>query len=258
MRITETALLVPFAAAMLLSCSSSRNATYSVERTRILIDSSYDASPDRAATAFMAPYKAHVDSLMNPIVGYAASNMSGYQPESPLTNLLSDILVWGGQAFNEHPDFAVYNVGGIRASLSKGAVTIGDVLDMAPFENKICFLTLSGSKVLELFRQITAQGGQGVSHSVRLVMDKHGNLLSATINGEPVDKARDYRIATLDYVAQGNDKMDAFKAKTNVVSPQSEENNIRYIIMNYFRYFMKQGKTVDSKVEGRIKVENPK
>ena len=237
MRITETALLVPFAAAMLLSCSSSRNATYSVERTRILIDSSYDASPDRAATAFMAPYKAHVDSL---------------------TNLLSDILVWGGQAFNEHPDFAVYNVGGIRASLSKGAVTIGDVLDMAPFENKICFLTLSGSKVLELFRQITAQGGQGVSHSVRLVMDKDGNLLSATINGEPVDKARDYRIATLDYVAQGNDKMDAFKAKTNVVSPQSEENNIRYIIMNYFRYFMKQGKTVDSKVEGRIKVENPK
>lgn len=142
MRITETALLVPFAAAMLLSCSSSRNATYSVERTRILIDSSYDASPDRAATAFMAPYKAHVDSLMNPIVGYAASNMSSYQPESPLTNLLSDILVWGGQAFNEHPDFAVYNVGGIRASLSKGAVTIGDVLDMAPFENKICFLTL--------------------------------------------------------------------------------------------------------------------
>lgn len=258
MRITETALLVPFAAAMLLSCSSSRNATYSVERTRILIDSSYDASPDKAATAFMAPYKAHVDSLMNPIVGYAASNMSSYQPESPLTNLLSDILVWGGQAFNEHPDFAVYNVGGIRASLSKGAVTIGDVLDMAPFENKICFLTLSGSKVLELFRQITAQGGQGVSHSVRLVMDKHGNLLSATINGEPVDKARDYRIVTLDYVAQGNDKMDAFKAKTNVVSPQSEENNIRYIIMNYFRYFMKQGKTVDSKVEGRIKVENPK
>ena len=241
MRITETALLVPFAAAMLLSCSSSRNATYSVERTRILIDSSYDASPDRAATAFMAPYKAHVDSLMNPIVGYAASNMSSYQPESPLTNLLSDILVWGGQAFNEHPDFAVYNVGGIRASLSKGAVTIGDVLDMAPFENKICFLTLSGSKVLELFRQITAQGGQGVSHSVRLVMDKDGNLLSATINGEPVDKARDYRIATLDYVAQGNDKMDAFKAKTNVVSPQSEENNIRYIIMNYFRFFMKQG-----------------
>ena len=258
MRITETALLVPFAAAMLLSCSSSRNATYSVERTRILIDSSYDASPDRAATAFMAPYKAHVDSLMNPIVGYAASNMSSYQPESPLTNLLSDIVLWGAQAFNEHPDIEVYNVGRIRAWLRKGGVTIGDVLDMAPFENKICFLTLSGSKVLELFRQITAQGGQGVSHSVRLVMDKHGNLLSATINGEPVDKARDYRIATLDYVAQGNDKMDAFKAKTNVVSPQSEENNIRYIIMNYFRYFMKQGKTVDSKVEGRIKVENPK
>ena len=135
MRITKTALIVPVAAAMMLSCSSSRTATYQVERTRILIDSSYDAHADRAAIAFMAPYKAHVDSLMNPIVGYAASDMSNYQPESPLSNLFSDILVWGGQTFNEHPDFAVYNVGGIRASLSKGPVTIGDVLDMAPFEN---------------------------------------------------------------------------------------------------------------------------
>ena len=255
MRITKTALIVPVAAAMMLSCSSSRTATYQVERTRILIDSSSDAHADRAAIAFMAPYKAHVDSLMNPVVGYAASDMSNYQPESPLSNLFSDILVWGGQAFNEHPDFAVYNVGGIRASLSKGPVTIGDVLDMAPFENKICFLTLTGSKVLELFQQITSQGGQGVSHSVRLVMDKDGKLLSATVNGEPVNKTKEYRIATLDYVAQGNDNMDAFKAKTNVVSPQSEENNIRYIIMNYFRYFMKQGKAVESKVEGRITIE---
>ncbi len=254
MRITKSALLVPMAAAMLLSCSSSRTATYSVERTRILIDSRYDAHPDSAAMMFMAPYKAHVDSMMNPIVGYAASNMANYQPESPLSNLFADILVWGGQTFSEHPDFAVYNVGGIRASLSKGPVTIGDVVDMAPFENKICFLTLTGSKVLELFHQITAQGGQGVSHSVRLVMDKKGNLLSASVNGEPVDKNKEYRIATLDYVAQGNDKMDAFKAKTNVVSPQSEENNIRYFIMNYFRSFMKQGKAVESKVEGRITV----
>lgn len=202
----------------------------------------------------MAPYKAKVDSMMNPIVGYAASDMATFQPESPQSNLFSDILVWGSREFNETPDFAVYNMGGIRAALSKGPVTIGDVLDMAPFENKICFLTLTGDKVIELFKQITAQGGQGVSHSVRLVMDGKGNLLSAKINGKDVDPKASYRIATLDYVAQGNDRMDAFKAKTDVVSPQSEENNVRYIIMNYFREQMKEGKAVDSKVEGRITV----
>lgn len=228
---------------------------YFASRERILIDSRYDAHPDSAAIGFMAPFKAKVDSMMNPIVGYAASDMSVYQPESPQSNLFADILVWGSKEFGETPDFAVYNMGGIRAALSKGPVTVGDVLDMAPFENKICFLTLSGSKVLELFQQITGQGGQGVSHSVRLVMDSGGKLLSAKINGKDVDPSASYRIATLDYVAQGNDRMDAFKAKTDVVQPDGEENNVRYIIMNYFRSFMKEGKAVDSHNEGRITIE---
>lgn len=246
--------LLPLLTAIVLTACSSTS-SFNTTRTRLLIDSRYDAAPDSAAAAFMAPYKARVDSLMNPVVGYAASDMATYQPESPQSNLYADILVWGGKDFNEHPDFGVYNIGGIRAALSKGPVTIGDVLDTAPFENKICFLTLTGEKVLELFRQMTMQGGQGVSHSVRLVMDKKGNLLDAKINGKEVDPKASYRIATLDYVAQGNDKMEAFKAKTDVVSPQSEKNNVRFIIMDYFSTLMKQGKQVDSKVEGRITVK---
>lgn len=85
-------------------------------------------------------------------------------------------------------------------------------------------------------------------------MDKHGRLLSAKINGRDVDPKASYRIVTLDYIAQGNDKMEAFKAKTAVVSPQSEENNVRYLIMDYFRTMMKEGRKVESKVEGRITV----
>lgn len=179
--------LILAAGLLLTACGS---ATYVTSGSRVLIDSRYDAHPDSAAAAFIAPYKARVDSIMNPIVGYAATDMSCHQPESSQSNLYSDILVWSSSKFNEHPDFGVYNVGGIRAALSKGAVTVGDILDTAPFENKICFLTLSGDKVLELFRQITGQGGQGLSHSVRLVMDKHGRLLSAKINGRDVDPKR--------------------------------------------------------------------
>ena len=48
--------------------------------------------------------------------------------------------------------------------------------------------------------------------------------------------------------------MEAFKAKTAVVSPQSEENNVRYLIMDYFRTMTKEGRKVESKVEGRITV----
>lgn len=225
-----------------------------VTRSRIVIDSRYDKT-DAEAQCFIAPYRQKVDSVMSPVVGRTARYLDKYQPESPLSNLMADILLWGGKPFGEKPDFAVYNIGGIRAAFAKGDVTYGDVLDVAPFENKICFLTLSGDKVRELFTQIAARYGEGVSHAVKLEIGKDSTLVSATVNGEPIDVKKSYRIATLDYLAQGNDQMVAFKAKTNVVSPQNEENNVRFLIMDYFRAFAAKGQVVDSKVEGRIVVK---
>ena len=226
-----------------------------INRSRILVDSCYDVSPDKEAQAFLAPYQHKVDSIMSPVVGETAEYLSSHKPESPLSNLLADILLWGGNGFNEKVDFALYNVGGIRAAFAKGTVTYGDVVDVAPFENKICFLSLTGSKVRELFSDVAKLGGEGLSHGVNLVITKDGQLLGATINGKPVDDNQSYRVATLDYLAQGNDGLDAFKSGTAVVSPKGNDNNVRFIIMNYFRDKMAHGIAVDSKVEGRIIVK---
>jgi len=245
-------------AAMLLMaspCAAQKYKVAKVERTRILIDQKWDAQPDAEAAAFIAPYKAKVDSIMTPVVGSTAHDMTRHRPESELSNLLSDILVWGGKAFQEQPVFAVYNMGGIRSNLPKGKITVGDVNDMAPFENKICFLTLTGDKVTELFQQIAHRGGEGLSHAVRMVISKDGQLKSVTLNGEPIDPKKEYRVATLDYLAEGNDHLEAFKSGTNVLSPKQKENNVRYIIMEYFREMQKQGKSVESRIEGRCVME---
>lgn len=111
---------------------------------------------------------------MNPVVGTTTHYMTKQRPESDMSNLLSDILVWYGEQTGEHIDFGMYNIGGIRASLPAGKVTYGDILNVAPFENHITYLTLSGSKVQELFQQVASVGGEGVSHSVRLVITKDG------------------------------------------------------------------------------------
>lgn len=223
-----------------------------VTRSRIIIDNRYDNPNDTKAQSFITQYRTKVDSVMSPVVGRTARYLDKYQPESPLSNLMADILLWGGKPFDEKPDFAVYNIGGIRAAFAKGDVTYGDVLDVAPFENKICFCSLSGEKVTELFQQMADFGGQGVSHGVEAVADKQGKIVSLKINGQPVDPHRQYRIATLDYVAEGNDKMVAFKSKTDVNSPKGKENNVRFIIINYFRDAAAQGKEVDAKTEGRF------
>ena len=125
-----------------ISCAPRHYQLEGVERTRIIVDSRYDAETDADAAAFLAPYKRVNDSIMGPIMGKVAHNMHAQRPESDLSNLLADILVWAAKDYGEQPVLGVYNMGGIRADLTKGDVTYGDVLDVAPFENKIAFVTL--------------------------------------------------------------------------------------------------------------------
>lgn len=239
--------------AMCGACSSHWQLS-EVGRTRIVVDSTYDAVDVSEAAAWLAPYKRQVDSVMSPVVGEIARYMSARKPESELSNLLCDILVWEGRRRGEQPDLAVYNMGGIRAAFSKGTVTYGDVLAVAPFENKICFLTLTGSKMRELCSQIASRGGEGVSHGMEMTISPEGKLLTARLNGEEIRDDRSYRVATLDFLAQGNDGLLAFRDATDVVSPQDAANNVRFIIMDYFRAFKDQGQAVDSRTEGRIVV----
>ena len=89
----------------------------------------------------------------------------------------------------------------------------------------------------------------------RRLKSEDGKLLQAHINGEDVKAKNSYRVATIDFVAQGNDDMTAFKASTDVVMPKEEKNNVRNVIAEYFKEKMKNGETVDAKVEGRIVIE---
>lgn len=244
------------AAGMLLFCMATACTSHykltDVSRTRIVVDSRFDATPDAKGAAFLAPYKHQVDSTMGRIVGEAAHGMSAVRPESDLSNLLSDILIWASKDYNEQPVLGIYNMGGIRSELIKGKVTYGDVLSIAPFNNKICFITLTGEQLLELLSQIAVRGGEGVSHGMKMVISTDGKLLSAQLHDKEIDPKADYRIATIDYLAQGNDGMPAFKKGTQLVSPNEESNNMRYIIINYFKEKAAKGEKVSAKTEGRI------
>ena len=104
---------------LLSSCAPKHYQLTGIERTRIIVDS----RSDQAAADFMAPYKRVNDSIMAPLMGRVAHNMHATRPESDLSNLLSDILIWASKDYNESPVLAVYNMGGIRADLTKGDVT---------------------------------------------------------------------------------------------------------------------------------------
>ena len=198
----------------------------SIEREQIVIDNRY--TDDAKGAEFLKPYKAKVDSVMSPVVGSSAKYMRSHAP-----------------------DIGLYNLGGIRAALPAGVVTYGDILNIAPFENKICFLTLNGEQLTNLFRRLGKGHGTGVSKGLKVVY-KNRELVSITYNGEPVTADKTYRIATIDYLIQGNDGYKELRNGSMLVSPRDAYANTRNIIADYFREKAAAGEQVDAQIEGRV------
>jgi hypothetical protein len=146
-------------------------------------------------------------------------------------------------------ELGIINVGGLRNNMPLGTIRRGDIMLISPFDNRLCLLFLQGSDLLSLFRDIAAVHGEGVSSEVRLTITPDGQLLDAKVSGQPVDPSRTYRIATLDYLAEGNDRLYSMKkALRKEVSTQlSRDCMMRYV---------QRHSPISAKLEGRIKVVN--
>ena len=106
-----------------------------------------------------------------------------------MLNLLSDFVMMRGEEICGKPvDLSIMNKGGIRTDLAKGKITKGEIIDIAPFDNSVVVLEIKGKDLLDNFKVMASQD-------------------SAEIKGTPVDPDKTYRLATIDYLAAGNDYM---------------------------------------------------
>ena len=173
------------------------------------MNSVWDAEPDAEAVALLAPYKARMDSVMYHVVGTAEMSMDRFRPESLLSNLIADVLREAAvEVLGKPADMGLINIGGIRNSLTEGDITTENIYEILPFENSLCILTMKGVNLKELFNNIAVRHGEGVS-GVQLLITKDGKLLQGTVGGRPIEDNQLYTIATIDYLADGNDGMTA-------------------------------------------------
>jgi len=216
---------------------------------RVEVTGRLDSLPCPEAMALVAPYKASVDSMMAPVLGLSRVAMSPGRPESLLGNWAADVMVEGGTATGLEPaDMGLINVGGLRNNMPEGIVRRGDVILISPFENHVVVLEMKGTDMLELMKNIAAVRGEGVSSSVRMEITADGGLLSCTIGGKEIDPQRTYTVATIDYLAEGNDKMFALRkaVKRHETGLLAREVMMEYVIKH---------RVIESKREGRIIVK---
>ncbi|WP_349828160.1 5'-nucleotidase C-terminal domain-containing protein [Brevibacterium litoralis] len=152
--------------------------------------------------------------------------------ESTLGNLVADALQYGSTLNpNVAPaDFALTNPGGLRDDLlvdaiyndeAPGEVTAAELNAVLPFANDHVVSTLTGADVIQLFEQQWQPEGEsrsflhlGISEEIEVVYDSNAaegaRVQQVTVNGEPIDPAATYRVATLSFLATGGDNFTAF------------------------------------------------
>ena len=95
--------------------------------------------------------------------------------------------------------FSIVNNGGLRTSLPKGKITVGDVFELMPFENELVLLSLTGSQVSELADYIASRGGEGVSGISFGMLS--GRAEGIKIQNRPLEPDSTYWMVTSDYIA---------------------------------------------------------
>lgn len=177
----------------------------------IRVDERLDDRIDEAFASELMVYSHAVDSIMNVRVGKTTHRLR--REDDELMNLLGDFIKAKGEELSGGKvDLSVINRGGVRSDLPKGKITKGMVIDMLPFNNKVEVLEIKGSDLMDGIDIVVKRGAKdGINSEARIVYDKATKTATdVTLNGQPLDPAKTYRVATIDYLAKGGDYMEPF------------------------------------------------
>ena len=116
-------------------------------------------------------------------------------------------------------------------------------------DTKYPFTRLKGKDVKDLFDIIARRGGEGVSKQVEVKIGKDGKAYGLKINGEKIDDSRLYTIATIDYIANGNDELIPFK---NSVSRTDLDLRLRDVMLQYIADKTAKGEKLKASLDNRL------
>lgn len=232
-----------------------RNKEIRIEWSQTKIDSTWNPVAENAASLIIKRYKPSVDSL-DMVVGHTKKELRKSAPESPLSNFAADIVRMTSDNYLAskqigHVDLALTNFGGIRTDIKEGPVTVSDVFSVFPFDNRLVVIDIRGKYIKEIVESFIKENRMEVLSGVKLTIHKDKSY-SLTIGGQPVEDEKIYKLATIDFILNGGDKVYALQKCENVI-----ETNIvmRDAVIRYFMDKEAAGELVDSNCDGRVVIE---
>jgi len=237
---------------ILTSCAHKTWQVVEATSVKIPIDSTTEKFADKEYEAALQPVKERIDAEMAVVIGYSAENMRSFTPESPLSNFCADVFRRAASDFlHQEVDVSVVNLGGLRTEIPAGNITIRNIYELMPFENELVILWVRGDKLIQLFQFFASVGGEGVSGISMKI--KNGKATKILVGTNPIDPEKIYTVATSDYLAEGNDQMTALSEYEKISGTGLK---LRNVLIDFIRNETLKGHVIQSKIDGRISMEN--
>ena len=193
--------------------------------------------------------------LANRVVGSVDEDITGDSngnrgAETPMGRLVADSILWGTRAEADGgAEIAFMNTSGVRDSFlydeisggeQPGQITYGEAGAVAPFGNLLVTLDLTGADIEAVLNQqfkganltrpvLALNPSEGFTYE----WDPAANQVvdgSMELNGQPIVADQVYRVATLNFLADGGDGFTAFGEGENVLGgPSDLENLVAYL-----------------------------
>jgi 2',3'-cyclic-nucleotide 2'-phosphodiesterase (5'-nucleotidase family) len=185
--------------ASLLACSSHLN----ISGSKVPLN--LDSNEKQEISTFISPFKDSMDRAMNLILAESSISMEVGRPSSLLGNWASDALFVNQTRTVKlsEPIFCLLNTGGLRSSIGKGPVTLGDIFRIMPFENSVVWLRLPISSLDKIEYYLQQSGGEPISNASMF----QGRFSVNNVTEE----TKFVWVITTDYLANGGDRMDFFQ-----------------------------------------------
>jgi 5'-nucleotidase/UDP-sugar diphosphatase len=173
---------------------------------------------EEKVAAIVEKWADKVNESMGRVIAEAEVDLDGENVrvrETNLGNFISDILRKESGA-----DAAIINGGGLRTSIKKGPVTVGNIYSVLPFNNYIVGIRLTGQQIRDALEyglsgvelkegRFPQVAGLTVTYSPAR---KPGNRVGTVhVGGEPIVPSKQYVVATVDFLAAGGDGYQVFR-----------------------------------------------
>jgi 5'-nucleotidase / UDP-sugar diphosphatase len=225
-----------------------------------LLGSKSRNSQDKQILGIVNNYHDKIFNQLNVKIGETKSALTdqsrAYFEEVNFGNAITDAMREYVKA-----DVAIQNGGGIRSNIAKGDLTLYNINEAFPFVNYVIEVEMNGKEIKQAIEHGIEKypsgwnGGfpqvSGMTYTFDAAKPSGKRLVGVYIGGKGLDDNKTYTVATNDYLYQGGDGYDVIKNSKMIY-------NSGLLIKDVFTLYVKQKKSLDAKIEGRIKILNLK